>query len=224
MGCADPRAPRGPTCRRRPQGAALLRPVLGGRLRTRPRPGSTRATSRDREGGVAGEWTPGYMIDFWTPELIARAAPEARVLVLLRDPLERFRSGLTHTDDASRAALTHRDAAGAFQRGLYAQQLRRLFDAFPRERVLVQQYEACRTDPAPSSPDVLIPRIGGGHGRSRGVHPSGEPHHGPQDRAHARPSQRPSRRLCARASSSCGHCCPSSTTRSGPTAGDATGG
>lgn len=97
-------------------------------------------------GGVAGEWTPGYMIDFWTPELIGRAAPDARILVLLRDPVDRFRSGLTHTDDASRAALSHRDAGGAFQRGLYAQQLRRLFDAVPREQVLLLQYERCRAD------------------------------------------------------------------------------
>ena len=100
------------------------------------------------EGGAAGEWTPGYMIDFWTPGLIARAAPEARILVLLRDPVDRFRSGLTHTDDATRNDLSHRDAAGAFQRGLYAQQLRRLFDAIPRERVLLLQYERCRADPA----------------------------------------------------------------------------
>lgn len=99
-------------------------------------------------GSITGEWTPGYMIDFWAPGLIARAAPQARILVLLRDPIDRFRSGLTHTDDATTASLSHRDAAGAFQRGLYAQQLRRVFDSFPREQVLVQQYEACREDPA----------------------------------------------------------------------------
>lgn len=99
-------------------------------------------------GTVTGEWTPGYMIDFWTPGLIARAAPGARILVLLRDPLDRFRSGLTHTDDSKVTALSARDAAGGFQRGLYAQQLRRVFDAFPREQVLVLQYEACRDDPA----------------------------------------------------------------------------
>ncbi|MFO1540280.1 MAG: sulfotransferase family protein [Chloroflexota bacterium] len=100
------------------------------------------------EGGVAGEWTPGYVIDFWTPACIARAAPDARILLLLRDPVERFRSGLTHTDDATTATLSHRDAAGAFQRGLYAQQLRRVLDAIPRERLLVLQHEACRADPA----------------------------------------------------------------------------
>jgi hypothetical protein len=99
-------------------------------------------------GGVAGEWTPAYMIDFWTPELIGRAAPDARLLVLLRDPIDRFRSGLTHTGSTTRTALEARDAHGAFRRGLYAQQLLRVLDTTDRERVLVLQYEACRTDPA----------------------------------------------------------------------------
>ncbi len=100
------------------------------------------------EGKVAGEWTPGYLIDFWTPELIARAAPDARILVLLRDPVERFRSGLTHQLATSRAPLGHRDIQGAFQRGIYAPQLRRVLAAFPATQVWVGQYEACRADPA----------------------------------------------------------------------------
>jgi hypothetical protein len=100
------------------------------------------------EGGVAGEWTPGYLIDFWTPGLIARAAPEARILVLLRDPIARFESALTHQLSVSRAALTQRDIQGTFQRGLYAPQLRRVLAAFPASQVFVGQYEACRRDPA----------------------------------------------------------------------------
>lgn len=100
------------------------------------------------QGRVAGEWTPSYLIDFWTPELIARAAPDARILVLLRDPMERFRSGLTHQLATSRKAVGHRDIQGAFQRGLYAPQLRRVLAAFPREQVFVGQYEACRADTA----------------------------------------------------------------------------
>jgi hypothetical protein len=100
------------------------------------------------DGAVAGEWTPGYLIDFWTPELIARAAPDARILVLLRDPLERFRSGLTHQLATTREALTDRDIQGAFARGLYAPQLRRVLAAFPSERVWFGQYEACRADPS----------------------------------------------------------------------------
>lgn len=97
---------------------------------------------------VTGEWTPGYLIDFWTPDLLAAAAPEARILILLRDPLERFRSSLSHQMATSREALVDRDIQGAFQRGLYAPQLRRVLDAFPAEQVFIGQYEACRSDPA----------------------------------------------------------------------------
>jgi hypothetical protein len=99
-------------------------------------------------GKVAGEWTPGYLIDFWTPGLIASVAPDARILILLRDPVERLRSGLTHQLATSRSTLGDRDIQGAFQRGLYAPQLRRVLAAFPAERVFVGQYEACRADAA----------------------------------------------------------------------------
>jgi hypothetical protein len=99
-------------------------------------------------GSLTGEWTPGYLIDFWTPGLLARAAPEARLLILLRDPLDRLRSGLSHQLATSRTPLAHRDIQGAFQRGLYAPQLRRVLDAFPASQVFIGQYEACRADPA----------------------------------------------------------------------------
>ena len=45
-------------------------------------------------GGVTGEWTPRYMYDHWSLRLLRRAAPEARILVILRDPIERYRSAL----------------------------------------------------------------------------------------------------------------------------------
>ncbi len=100
------------------------------------------------EGGVAGEWTPGYLIDFWTPGLLARAAPQARLLILLRDPVARLRSGLRHQLATSRAPLDEGDIQAAFQRGLYAPQLRRVLAAFPAEQVFIGQYEACRAAPA----------------------------------------------------------------------------
>lgn len=99
------------------------------------------------QGQAVGEWCPRYLHDFWTPALLARAAPEARLLVLLRDPVERYRSGLTH--DASRKAPpVPLPADDAFARGLYAGQLRRLYLHFPSEQVLVLQYEQCCADPA----------------------------------------------------------------------------
>ena len=47
-------------------------------------------------GTLAGEWTPDYVHMPWVPALLAQAAPKARLLVLLRDPVERLRSGLSH--------------------------------------------------------------------------------------------------------------------------------
>lgn len=100
-------------------------------------------------GHLSGEWTPGYMLDVWTPALLRRAAPEARLLVLLRDPVERFRSGRTLAENRLTVGSTARAAANAaFNRGIYADQLLRLWAAFPREQVLVLQYERCVADPA----------------------------------------------------------------------------
>jgi hypothetical protein len=88
------------------------------------------------------------MLDAWTPRLLRRAAPEARLLVLLRDPVERFRSGRTLAENRFTVGSTARAAANAaFNRGLYADQLLRLWEAFPREQVLVLQYERCVADP-----------------------------------------------------------------------------
>ena len=128
------------------QGAPLLRRAVGQALVRRGRD-PLRALLPAARGAITGEWTPGYMIDFWTPGLIARGAPSAH-------PGAAARPGrpVPERPDATRwpprASTRHRDIAGAFQRGLYAQQLRRVLDAFPREQVLPPQYEACREDPA----------------------------------------------------------------------------
>jgi hypothetical protein len=100
-----------------------------------------------RRRTLCGEWTPRYMYDAWTPPLLRRAAPEARLLVLLRDPIERYRSGVAHHVTRTpwrRPAVMAQDSAG---RGMYATQLRRLYEHFPREQVLVLQYERCRAQP-----------------------------------------------------------------------------
>ncbi len=100
-------------------------------------------------GKRAGEWTPGYALDFWTPPLLRRTAPDAKLLLLVRDPVERFRSGLTLTENRMTLDWKQRASAnGGFQRGVYADQLLRLWAAFPREQVLVLQFEQCVRDPS----------------------------------------------------------------------------
>jgi hypothetical protein len=96
-------------------------------------------------GALAGEWTPRYMYDFWTPPMLARAAPQAKLLVMLRDPVARFLSGLAHWTSWGLAAEPI--YADQFSRGLYWQQLQALMCYFSRGQVLVLQYERCVADP-----------------------------------------------------------------------------
>jgi hypothetical protein len=102
-------------------------------------------------GAVCGEWTPRYMHDPWTPALLARAAPEARVLMMLRDPIARYESGVAREQRLADKRGEPLEAAvwsDAFARGLYGMQLERLLEHFARERVLVLQYERCAAEPA----------------------------------------------------------------------------
>ncbi len=97
-------------------------------------------------GTITGEWTPDYFTYPWVPGLLARAAPEAKLLLILRDPIERFRSGLAHQlrNGADHVGSTQ---AEALAMSLYADALRRWQAAFPEDQLLVLQYEACVADP-----------------------------------------------------------------------------
>jgi Sulfotransferase family len=98
-------------------------------------------------GSLTGEWTPDYMHLPWVPPLLAQAAPRARILVLLRDPVERFRSGLAH-QSRDRGRLTAETYQDAVARGFYDDALGRWTAHFPIEQMLVLQYERCVADPA----------------------------------------------------------------------------
>ena len=138
------------------------------------------------KGYLIGEWSPKYLHDFWTPALLRRAAPEARILVLLRDPLKRLRSGLRHelaiVDRAVRRGrrgyFGAMDANESLARSLYSRQLEALLEQFTRDQVLVLQFERCVQDPAaelrrtyeflgaePADhvPGTLTERVGGAH-------------------------------------------------------------
>jgi len=101
-------------------------------------------------GSISGEWTPRYMYDYWSLPLLREAAPEARILVILRDPIERYRSGAARmvrlAEEAARP-LRMMEVTDAMWRSFYHEQLKRLFELYPREQVLVLQFERCRSDP-----------------------------------------------------------------------------
>jgi hypothetical protein len=98
-------------------------------------------------GELSGEWTPRYMRDIWGPRVLSQAAPDAKLLVMFRDPVERYRSGVLHTSAREPGRVTTLLSTDAVDRGRYASQLKRLYDYFDAEQVLVMQYEQCVQDP-----------------------------------------------------------------------------
>ena len=98
-------------------------------------------------GALVGEWTPRYLVDYWTAGQLRLAAPDARLLVLVRDPIERFRSSLTHYLRRHGRLEHPRVVVEEVEYGRYALGLERLLRHFPREQVLVLQYERCVRQP-----------------------------------------------------------------------------
>jgi hypothetical protein len=99
-----------------------------------------------RDGVLRGEWTGRYMCDAWTPPLLRRAAPDAKLLVLLSDPIERYRAVFTERmsrrGDGDRIYM-----ADVVDRRSYGAQLARLHRFYDPERILVLQLERCERDP-----------------------------------------------------------------------------
>jgi hypothetical protein len=98
-----------------------------------------------RPGTITGEWTPDYATFPWAPELLHRVAPDARLLMLVRDPIERFRSGLDHYRNLQQP-VDGMVRANAVARGFYAKAIAQWTEVFGTDRLLVLQYERCVVD------------------------------------------------------------------------------
>ena len=98
------------------------------------------------QGVVVGEWTSDYLTQCWVPPLLVRAAPDARLLVLLRDPVERYRAELSKLSPVRSRNVGQYDAA-ALQCGRYGEHLARWIRHFPRAQLHVIQYEALVAEP-----------------------------------------------------------------------------
>jgi Sulfotransferase domain len=140
---------------------------------------ATRRAAEQRLGKrvVTGESSPYYLFNPYVPARVARDLPQARFIVLLRDPVKRayshywervdngveplgFAAALAAEPDRL-AGETERMAADPYyysrphdwytyrERGCYATQLQRWFDAVGRDRVLVIVSEDMYGDPQP---------------------------------------------------------------------------
>ncbi len=96
-------------------------------------------------GAKTGEWTPSYLFWYQLPPLLRRAAPDCKVLVLLRDPVERYQSDISRKMPRRRLRnVRYRGLA----RGFYAAELAPWEQVFAPSEMLVLQYEACTRQPA----------------------------------------------------------------------------
>jgi hypothetical protein len=114
-------------------------------------------------GAMLGESTPFYLYSEAAQQRIRALIPHARLIAVLRDPVERAHSNWTHLWSAGLdpiadfvaacAAEDRRVAAGwadfwhYTRLGMYGRQLEHLYSVFPREQVLVFRYRAMVADP-----------------------------------------------------------------------------
>ena len=96
------------------------------------------------EGTITGEWTPHYAFSPHLPPVVRAAAPGAKLIVMMRDPVERYRSDLSRPMPArSLKRLRYRSLAN----GMYSNVLRPWEEAYAPDEILVLQYEACVRSP-----------------------------------------------------------------------------
>jgi hypothetical protein len=106
---------------------------------------------------LTGDTSPVYLLDEYAAGRIAMARPDARIIILLRDPVERaFSQFMHHLRDSLEPCETLEEALeqeeerlldgwspghGYATHGHYLSQIERYFAVFPKEQILVLEYQ-----------------------------------------------------------------------------------
>jgi len=133
---------------------------------------------------ITGEGTPYYLAHPLAPHRIAKDLPGVKLIVVLRNPVDRAYSHFIHERALGREpyasfaeAIEHEDERIAGEeekmiadptyysfnhqnfsyvaRGRYAEQIERLFEIFPRERVMIFSNERLSMEPAKVYAEIL---------------------------------------------------------------------
>jgi len=99
-----------------------------------------------RADEVVGEWTPGYLYLPWVPTLLERAAPDVRLLCILRDPVEQLVSSINYSAHHNGAPDNALMVSRHLNEAAYGRHLAHWARSTDRP-VLVQQLERCLDDP-----------------------------------------------------------------------------
>jgi hypothetical protein len=121
-------------------------------------------------GTLRGESTPFYLYRQDAQERIRALIPDAKLIVILRDPVERAHSNWTHlwsagldpvgdflracAEEDARIADGWADFWHYTRLGRYGEQLENLFLRFPREQVFLLRYRALIDAPAQTLDDI----------------------------------------------------------------------
>ncbi len=112
---------------------------------------------------VIGDASPGYLWDRNAPAKIHEVCPHARIVILLRDPVERAYSAYLMVKRVNDEPITFLELVESYrpaeqrdkvwgesshvEQGLYYEQVKRYFDAFGREQVGVYLFDDLEKDP-----------------------------------------------------------------------------
>ena len=121
-------------------------------------------------GALRGESTPFYLYRTDAQKRIRALIPDAKLIVILRDPVERAHSNWTHlwsagldpignfveacAEEDARVAAGWADFWHYTRLGRYAEQLENLFLHFPQEQVFILRYRALIDAPAQTLDDI----------------------------------------------------------------------
>ena len=147
------------------------------------RPRQCPARLRNGSWPAVGEASPSYLFHPLAAERVAALMPDARLVAVLRNPVDRAFSHYQHEVALGREPLSFEDALDAegermrgevermlsdpsyfshawwnytyVSRGRYAEQLERWYAAFPREQILVVLSDELSLDPAETYARVL---------------------------------------------------------------------
>ena len=103
---------------------------------------------------IKGEFTPGYLSSPKAPNLIYASFPNVKIIACLRNPIEKIFSHYRSQIQKNRRFGIYKTFEDAIRRnrdlreqGFYYKQLKRYYDIFPKENILITFYNDLKKNP-----------------------------------------------------------------------------
>lgn len=106
-----------------------------------------------KDGVLRGEFSTSYLYSHEAPERIHELYPEVKLIAILRNPITRaysqYRNAIKAGEIKEGTSFEEysKNEESVLAQGLYATQLKRYYELFPNEQILVLIYEDIRKDP-----------------------------------------------------------------------------